>query len=248
MIHIEIVATGFNCERYVERCVRSVFLQKYQHWNLTLIDDGSKDRTPQYFNRIKDSRISCHRFIDNQGATFRRYNTIKAMSNNQSVVLLLGMDDELLPNCLEVIKRKYESGCWMTYGNWVNQIGRGLPSDFQLEFDDATHASRSYRSVTYRSTAPNTFRKFLFDMIPATDFQINGEWIKTTTESEIMYSCLEMSGEKRIGVIHQPIYLYNQHRNSVSHRLGQGYKNRIHEIIKSRPKKPLYENIECLSQ
>jgi len=247
MTHFEIVSSGLNCKQYISQTVASVIAQKYSNWNLTLIDDGSTDGTSEYFKRIKDPRISCHRFLDNTGAAFRRYNAIHAMSNPNSVVLLLGLDDQLLPNCLRRIAEEYERGMLMTYGNWIDQNGRGLPPSFNLEFDDQTHEERNYRKVTYRSTAPNTFRKFLFDRIPKQDFIVGGKWIDTTTESEVMYSCLEMSGRDRIGLIKEPIYLYNRHKQSAACRLGQQYKNHIHEIIRTRPKKPIYENIELVS-
>jgi len=170
------------------------------------------------------------------------------------VVLLLGMDDRLLPGCLERVATEYRSGKWMTYGNWINQNGDGLPKDFNLYFDEQTHTSRAYRDVTYRSTAPNTFYKFLFDAIPEDDFKIGGKWIDSTTESEVMFSCLEMCGKDRIGVIEEPVYLYNQHLpNGTIKRHGSKYKYELLDIIKARPKRKLltdkdYEDMTNVSK
>ncbi len=49
------------------------------------------------------------------------------------------MDDELLPNCLNRISKEYESGKWMTYGNWIDQHKQGLPAGFNLYFDKEIH-------------------------------------------------------------------------------------------------------------
>lgn len=243
-MHFDIICTGYNCERYVKHAVLSVMKQTYRDWTLHLISDGSTDDTGKNCLSwaIGNSKITAQAHMVNLGAACRRYECISELENPNSVCILFGMDDEMLPHCLETIKEKYDAGAWMTYGNWVNQHGVGLPDDFPLDFDEETHAKRDYRKVKYRSTGLNTFYKFLFDRIPKEDFKIGGKWIDTTTESEVMFSCLEMCGRYRIGVIKKPIVIYNQGiPNSSQKRLGQAYKNQIYSIVASRPKRPLYE-------
>lgn len=258
-----IIATGYNCAKYVEKCINSVVAQDYDNWVLSIANDASTDDTYQQIvihaeiaaDHGKRKIISFHEKDGvNKGAAYQRYANIITLSNPEStperylirpddVIVLLGMDDELLPGALSRIKQEYDKGKWMTYGNWINQHGKGLPDDFELDFPDEIHATRDYRKVKYRSTAPNTFYAKLFFKIPEVDFQINGKWLDTTTESELMFSCLEMCGKDRIGIIREPIYLYNQNLpNGTQRRLGQQYKNEVYAQIAARPKKPLYEN------
>lgn len=220
--------------------------QTYDNYVVLAYNDGSTDNTQSeilkhqgmfrkyYFQNAKS----------NMGAAYRRCQLISLLEYEpEDVIILLGMDDELLPNALERIKQEYDAGKWMTYGNWINQNGVGLPADFDLDFPQEIHDNRDYRKVLYRSTSPNTFKRKLFNKIPIEDFKIGEEWINTTTESELMFSCLEMCGQKRIGVIKDKIYMYNQGiPNSAQRRLGQAYKNQIYNIVINRPKKPLYEN------
>lgn len=258
-MRFEIVTTGYNCAEYVRACVRSVERQTYKgEWHCTAVVDGYAPQTGEYphtddtllslWNALDSDeslRFRVRHYPQNRGAALRRYEVISELKDEKTIIVLLGLDDELLPDALETIAEEYRLGKFMTYGNWVNQHGVGLPPDFPLEFDEATHATRDYRKVKYRSTAPNTFYKFLFDAIPEDDFKIRGEWLQTTTESEVMLSCLEMSGRDRIGVIRKPIYLYNQNLpNGTQRRLGQAYKNSIYSIIAARPKKQLYEDIK----
>jgi len=246
-IHFEIVSTGFNCQANIENLVRCLQKQTYKNWNATLVSDGSTDSTARRLANVFNKKITCKAYKKNTGAAYRRWQVISNLPNKNSVILLLGLDDLLMANCLEVIATAYRDGAMVTYGNWINQNGSGLPKDFMLDFPDHVHAERNYRKEIYRSTAPNTFYKYLFDAIPVEDFMIEGSWIQTTTESELMFSCLEMAGKNRIKFFTEPLYIYNQGKHSVAYRLGQQYKNNILEIIKSRPKKPLYESIECLS-
>ena len=248
-----IVVTGYNCQPLVEKCIESLRAQTYVKWTAIVISDGSTDHT--YYEAIKysdnDNRIAVKGYKKNKAAAYRRYKAIHNSGNSkqseETVIVLLGLDDHLLPNALERIKQEYDKGKWMTYGNWVDQYGKGLPHDFELDFPEEVHAERSYRKVKYRSTAPNTFKKFLFDQIPASDFKLNGKWIDTTTESELMFSCLEMSGKERIGVIKDHIYHYNRNlpggtlaRLGGEYKMtGAEYKMHVYSRIIIRPKKPL---------
>lgn len=253
-----IIATGYNCQQYVRGCIDSVLKGTMHHpLKLVCIDDGSTDGTAYMLKKAQaempvenlcNDRFAYEVYKDNEGACKRRYDAIKRHGRQGDIVVLLGLDDELMHAALWRIRVEYQRGVFMTYGNWQNQHGDGLPANFALDFDQATHDARSYRKATYRSTAPNTFYKFLFDAIPKEDFFYQGDWFKTTTESELMLSCLEMSGQARIGVIKEPIYLYRQNLpNNSQRRYGQEYKNKVYADVAARKPKQLYEDcIKCM--
>lgn len=246
MVKFIIIASGFNCRAFAPKCINSVINQRYPNFRAVFISDGSTDDTlcGDDLKGIYDHRCTVEVYNKNVGAAKRRLDAIRKYSDSpDDVVLFLGLDDELLPNALAAIACEYADGKFMTYGNWKNQHGKTPLNKAFLDFDEATHANRDYRKVKYRSTAPNTFKRFLFDRIPEEDFKIDGKWIDSTTESEVMFSCLEMCGKDRIGVIYEPIYLYNEHLpNGTLKRLGVEYKYRLYNIITSRPKKELYES------
>lgn len=43
---ISIVVPMFNCEKTIDRCIKSVCNQTFENWELLLVDDGSSDKTP----------------------------------------------------------------------------------------------------------------------------------------------------------------------------------------------------------
>jgi glycosyltransferase involved in cell wall biosynthesis len=240
-IRFLIIATGYNCENYVKKCYESVLHQTCTNWKLIMISDGSTDKTNMELRDIEGKTI-VEIYDTNEGAAKRRYEAIRQYGDEMDIIVLLGTDDELLPDALMEIREQYKLGKWMTYGNWVDQWGD--PNNVSLPFPEDVHSDRSYRSVSYRATAPNTFYKFLFDRIPESDFQLNGKWIDTTTESEVMFSCLEMCGKEKIGVIEKPIYIYNRLlTNGTQKRLGQAYKNQVYSEIIKRPKKELLRGL-----
>lgn len=238
-----IIASGYNCHTFVRQCYESLIkLEGNYNWKAILIDDGSTDSTAEELLFLPhDPRIDIRIGKINKGAAKRRFETITFNLNisEETVICLLGLDDALKPNALREVDRKYLSGAWMTYGNWITPRHEMLPKGF-LNFDEETHRERNYRKVKYRSTALNTFKKFLFDQFTESDFYFNDTWIKATTESNLMLSCLEMCGKERIGVIETPIYLYNKGRkDNARSRFGSTYQDAIYNDVMNKPKRKL---------
>lgn len=252
------VVTGYNCFLHAQNCIQSIKAVKTTSeykWMALLCSDGSNDGTTQYIHEIanEDSRFKAYSTTENYGAAFHRHHAIMDSElNDDDVIILVGLDDSVDADCLSAIHKQYSSGKWMTYGNWVDERGRTCQHDnLSIKYSDAVHETRSYRSDVYRATAMNTFKYFLYRRIPQQDLIIDGRWIHTTTESEVMFSCLEMCGKQRIGVIYEHIYYYNRYLPKRSlNRLGDKYgknigreeKYRILNIVKARPKRELIIN------
>lgn len=228
-----LIVTGYNCGSNVKLCYESLCMQP-EKWKAIFIDDASTDHTASEMFKINDKRIVKEHFTCNAGAAYRRFNAIKNYGSDE-IVVLIGMDDCLLPNCLERIEQEYKSGKWMTYGNWKRPDGWMLPDSFEFGFSDETHKNKSYRKEVFRATAPNTFLCSLFENFTEDDFIVDGEWIKATTESPLMFGLLELCGKDRIGIIKEPIYLYKKGFNNARARFGREYQSHIYNTIISRP-------------
>jgi len=242
MTQFLIIASGYNCADRVRPCIDSVKAQTYEDWTAVFIDDASEDDTYAeiVINADQDNTLKV-RSESNMGAAWHRYHTIRNMPTTlDTVVVLLGLDDELTPDALQRIAKEYRFGKFMTYGNWKGSDGYTLPDGF-LHFTEPIHRARYYRSVTYRATACNTFYAWIFEKhFTEDDFKHNGQWIKATTESNLMFSLLEMCGKDRIGVIEDIIYLYyNSRKDSASRRFGREYQDAIFKAVKRLPQREL---------
>ena len=236
-----IISSGYNCADYVSNCIRSIQNQRYVRWKAIFISDGSTDGTASEISKNirKNSNMIAEIYSDNVGASKRRYDAIKKYSDDPNdVIVLVGLDDELSNDALFKINQEYIAGKWMTYGNWKDQNGEMIPQSFPLTFSDAVHETREYRKVAYRSTAPNTFKRFLFDQLNEDDFKIDGKWFECTTESNLMFSCLEMCGKEKIGIIMEAIYTYNKRGNQMTvQRFGRIEQKRVFDNVVNRDKK-----------
>jgi glycosyltransferase involved in cell wall biosynthesis len=250
-----IISSGYNCLPYAKSCYESLCkIQFASKWEAYLISDGSTDGTSEFVESIQHNNIKGIAMDKNRGAAFCRHEVIKSLNlSDEDVILFLGLDDELTPNALTLVHNQYESNKWMTYGNWVDDKGRTLKDQFfNIVYSDEIHKNRDYRKDSYRATALNTFKYFLYKRIPEEDLKLNGEWIVSTTESEVMFSCLEMCGKDKIGVIHDIIYIYNKHKrdnslnrvglsNTFNRNAGRKYKQSNYRQIIQRPKRELLE-------
>lgn len=86
----------------LKQTVRSVLRQQNDDWLLTVVDDAYPDGDiPEYFAGITDARVTYVRNTTNQGIT-ENYRACVARAT-QDVVVILGCDDILLPNYVDVV-------------------------------------------------------------------------------------------------------------------------------------------------
>ena len=155
-------------------------------------------------------------------------------NNKYDVIVLLDMDDALLPNALETVAKEYENGAWMTYGNYQFESGEKNP--LPIHYPDDIHAGRDYRKDVFRCTHLRSFRKELYEMIP--QWELTQAEINSYPDAELLFSMMEMCGKKRIGVIEEPIYIYNT-SNPLSTLKRFGKDNPGYYEICNRQKKDL---------
>lgn len=99
---ISIIVPVYNCEKYIENCIKKIINQTYKEWELILIDDGSKDESlsicRRYMNLDKRIKVLCQ---NNQGAGIARNNGIDASTGKY--IMFCDADDFLVDNAIEVL-------------------------------------------------------------------------------------------------------------------------------------------------
>lgn len=238
MVRFLIVTTGYNCEKYVKPCFDSIKNQTYKNYIVSVVDDGSTDRTRSGIVKCighgSQWRLAAHE--ENLGTIFAREQAIKQGANDYDVIVLLDMDDQLRPNALELVAREYEKNpkLLMTYGNY--QFNNGLICPLDLEYPDIVHKRRLYRRDVFRCTHLRTFRKELYQAVPKWD--LTKAEIDSYPDAHLLFCMMEMSGKHRMAIIKEPIYVYNTH-NPLNTLKRFGKDNEGYIEITRRPKMPL---------
>lgn len=209
MVKFKIICTGWNCEKYIKGLCDSIRNQTYQNFSVSFVSDGSTDKTVEELHKWVDPNWSGGFWNQkkNIGAYHARKLAAGLWDQDYDVLVMLDMDDELLPNALELIAEKYKDPkVRMTYGNWINNNGVKCQLD-TLHYSDEVHAARSYRKEPFRITHLRSFKKELWDKV--------GTWTMFENEENVLGDCemlfrmAEMSGKEGMGVIETPIYRYN---------------------------------------
>lgn len=100
---VSVVTPAYNAEPYLRECIESVLAQTYTHWNYTIVNNCSTDRTLEIAREYaaKDPRIrvisneTFVRSIPNHNIAFRQ------ISPESKYCKLVAADDWIYPDCLE---------------------------------------------------------------------------------------------------------------------------------------------------
>lgn len=103
---VSIVIPTYNREKYIERAIRSILQQTYNHYEIIIVDDGSTDGTQEIIRNLEriENRIRYIKLDENQGPAHAR--NVGMQEAKYDYIAFLDSDDEWLPNKLELQMKK----------------------------------------------------------------------------------------------------------------------------------------------
>ena len=147
---ISIIVPVYNVEKYILETLECVAAQTYPHWELLLVEDGSRDRTAeiiaQYVEEKGESRIRLIRQSSNQGAARARNRGLREAAGRY--IAYLDADDLWVPEKLEkelrFLKEKNAAFVFTGY-EFADEQGRGTGKVVRVP-----------ETLTYRQALSNT--------------------------------------------------------------------------------------------
>lgn len=139
-ILISVVVPMYNCEKYIEKCMRSVLEQKVKNIELICVDDGSTDNTLKISKKIAE--------LDNRVIILEQKNLHAGCARNAGLnaakgtyVHFLDSDDwvenNIYTTCAKLLSTNADV-CFFSYNNYDNITGDKKPSkyfeDLKAEF------------------------------------------------------------------------------------------------------------------
>ncbi|MCL1988252.1 MAG: glycosyltransferase [Firmicutes bacterium] len=104
---LSIVIPIYNTEKYLPNCVESVLVQKFDNWELLLINDGSTDSCPQIIDDYSRADSRMRAFHKQNGGVYSGFNLGLEQAHGK-YIMFGGSDDILEPNALEKIAEQAE--------------------------------------------------------------------------------------------------------------------------------------------
>ncbi len=165
---ISIIIPVFNVERYIVRCLDSIFNQKFEYpFEVIAVEDCSTDDSLkilyEYKNRISNLIIIEHKI--NQKLSVARRTGMEAASGEY--IMHVDSDDWLLPNALENLYKKcIQTDADVIVFNYVRQSDKKTIFIKDIKKEEITSDKLSVQKYFYGATWNKIVKKkFTIDMI-----------------------------------------------------------------------------------
>ena len=206
---VSVIIPVYNCEKYIEKCLRSVIDQTYENIEVIVVDDGSSDNSYQIIKEVtrEKSNISIIR-QDNQGLSMARNRGLKDATGEY--LTFLDGDDFWGRSHVERLVGIAESNqsdmviCGYTK---MNDVGEVFDKIIPKRYVPYEHEEWAYRIMTAWS---RLYKKQLWDQ-----YQI--VFPKGVHAEDVSISLFLNVVSKNIMTIPMSDYYYVQHSESIMH-------------------------------
>ena len=135
MVRVSIIIPVYNAEKTVERCVGSVLNQEYRDLEVIVVDDGSKDHTPEILDAMaeKDERLRVMH-VENGGVSKARNLGLSIMQG--TYVQFLDADDYIPMESTKLLVRSMEeSGSDLVIADFYRVVGENVARKGSIRSD-----------------------------------------------------------------------------------------------------------------
>lgn len=138
MVKVSVVIPLYNKELYIKRAMYSVLNQKFQNFEIIIVNDGSTDRGPEIVKSIKDSRIN---LINQKNSGVSSARNRGAKESRADLITFLDADDEWHPDFLDSIlklnKEYPKAGLYATAYEILDPYGKNTTSNRKLKISNS---------------------------------------------------------------------------------------------------------------
>lgn len=210
---ISLIVPIFNTDKYLSKCLDSIFQQDYLNLEVIAVNDGSTDNSGDILESYskRESRLVVLN-QNNRGVVAAR--SLGLYNASGEWVMFVDSDDYLLPNCLsrmfeEAISRKADIvAANIVYDYDEKKINRSNEKPDEINFKGWSKALLA--DTVIPALYAKIYKKSLFDGITISDDLKIGE--------DFIITILLFSRSQEIVLIDFPCYGYLQRGDSVMHQ------------------------------
>ena len=242
----KVVIPVYNSEKWIHKCIWSLFNQSYENWESVIINDASTDATldsiKDFMKDIPDDQSykkKKFRLLDrnvNVGAMANiAYGSNLICDQDEDIIVLLDGDDWLASqDVLEYLNGVYQDkDVWLTYGNYNDVHGApGLNASLNCPTQEYRNGS------TYWATSHlRTYKYKIWKLVKDEDLKgPDGKYFAMAWDMAILYPLIEMCGNSRIRFIEKVLYIYNNDNPINDYKKNVSLQLSTAQYIKKLPK------------
>lgn len=241
-----VIVPVHNSFDWIERCLDSIFIQKYEDFNVMVIDDHSTDGTWDKINNYDFNKA--RNSIRNGSGLENIKKGIDYMNPSPDTIIVTVDGDDYLADhsVLSYLNATYSEDIWMTYGQYKPLSGKykGIcqPLEYNVTFDEkGEKVINQLTSDTYRRSGAwvtshlRTFRAWLWRRIDDDDLRDkDGKYFKIAWDLAFMYPMIEMAGS-HVKFINEVLYYYNDLNPSCDGTVNPKIQIETGKYIQSKP-------------
>ena len=230
------IIRGRNCEKYIEKCLKSVMAQTRSNWTADIILDDPEDSSVGVAGDLVYCKLNMHVWtrpyrhgLARNIYEFPMMPDVCHVYEDEDVLCFLDADDWLSVGALHYVDKAYASNpkCLLTHGSYV-KVSKGR----RTKVSNPYHGE-DYRSSPWRGSHLKTVKWKLFKRLPEECMKHNGEWLEAASDLAIMIPLMEMAGAQRIEHVHELIYFW---RDSTPQKTKRVLQKKCEAIIRAKPR------------
>lgn len=143
-----IIVPAYNTEKYIDKCLKSIFSNTYKNFEVIIVNDGSTDKTEDIINKyIKKYDNIIYIKQKNMGLSMARNNGVKNATGDY--LLFIDSDDYVEKNLLENINKNIDDLDVLRYQLNIVYSDKIIPYE-EKEFNATDGISAFEKIVKYK--------------------------------------------------------------------------------------------------
>lgn len=237
-----VVIYGKNDETFLKKNFHSVFEQKYPHFRVIYIDDGStdgsKEKVQKWITSHHVQEKTTQIIHDQPRGKLESYYQAIHQCHDEEILLFISANGWLAHDCvLEMLNYFYrDSSVWMTYGSFLeypsyrNKKGnRPISEKIHSHREYRQHIPKHFYLPYLRSGYAGLFKK-----IQLKDLLEQKAFFSDFCDHALMIPALEMA-EKHAHFFHDIVYIHPEKLEKIDFRKLQQEKKHLSTLTKYSP-------------
>jgi glycosyltransferase involved in cell wall biosynthesis len=239
MFVLKVMVVGGYAERYIERCIESVYSQKYENWECQVIldpvGDNSYDKAVKYQN--KKLKVKLNEIRQYGLANFLEASKLLNPLDNDIMVMLDADDWLASPDTFSILISKYIKNpkLLLTHGTWESYPPIGISSRWNYPYTQEDFKT-GVRKIAWRASHLRTCKYKLWKRVKDEDLRDpSGKYFTVTWDLAFMFPMLEMAGFNRVEFIPEILYIYNMETPFNDYKINSNTQVNTETYIRNRP-------------